>query len=269
LADDGLDPAFRALCLRLPAEDDLAQTLADTGRTPDPDRIHAARKDLARAIALRLERPLAATFEAMADLGPFSPDAAGAGRRALRVAALALLNHLDGGARAAALFDTATNMTERAAALACLIEADRAAEALAAFHDRWQGNRLVIDKWFMLQIVHAAPARAASVAGALAAHPGFDWKNPNRARALLGGLAANHAGFHAASGAAYRFYADWLLRLDPVNPQIAARLSTAFETWARYDADRRALVRAELERIRATPDLSRDLSEMTARILGD
>ncbi|MCT8328487.1 aminopeptidase N [Albidovulum sediminis] len=268
LADDALDPAFRALCLRLPAEDDLAQTLADTGRTPDPDRIHAAREDLARAVAQALERPLAATFEAMADGGPFSPDAAAAGRRSLRVAALALLNHLDGGARAADLFDGATNMTERAAALACLIEAGRAAEALAAFHDRWRNNRLVIDKWFTLQVVHAAPAHAAGVAGQLAAHADFDWRNPNRARALLGGLAANHAGFHDASGAAYRFYADWLLRLDPVNPQIAARLSTAFETWARYDADRRALVRAELERIRATPDLSRDLSEMTARILG-
>ncbi len=268
LADDGLDPAFRALCLRLPAEDDLAQTLADTGRAPDPDRIHAAREDLARAVAARLERPLAESFEAMADAGPFSPDAAAAGRRALRVAALALLNHLDGGARAAALFDSATNMTERAAALACLIEADRAGEALAVFHDRWRDNRLVIDKWFTLQVVHAAPARAARVAEQLAAHADFDWRNPNRARALLGGLAANHAGFHAASGAAYRFYADWLLRLDPINPQIAARLSTAFETWARYDADRRALVRAELERIRATPELSRDLSEMTARILG-
>ncbi|MCB2123635.1 MAG: aminopeptidase N C-terminal domain-containing protein, partial [Rhodobacteraceae bacterium] len=84
----------------------------------------------------------------------------------------------------------------------------------------------------------------------------------------LGGLAANHAGFHAASGAAYRFYADWLLRLDALNPQIAARLSTAFETWARYDADRQALIRAELERIRQTPGLSRDLTEMAGRILG-
>ncbi|MCV2863656.1 aminopeptidase N [Albidovulum sediminicola] len=268
LADEALDPAFRALCLRLPSEDDLAQTLAEAGRSPDPDRIHAAREDLARAIATRFEGPLAQTYEALADAGPFSPDAAAAGRRALRVAALALLNRIDGGARAAALFERATNMTESAAALACLIEADRAEPALAAFHARWKENRLVIDKWFMLQVVHAAPERAAEVAERLAAHPDFDWKNPNRARALLGGLAANHAGFHAASGAAYRFYADWLLRLDALNPQIAARLSTAFETWARYDADRRALVAAELERIRATPGLSRDLSEMTGRILG-
>ena len=268
LTDDTLDPAFRALCLRLPSEDDLAQTLADAGLTPDPDHIHKARETLARTVAERLVRPLALTYDAMADTGPFSPDAAAAGRRALRVAALAFLNRVDGGGRARALFDTATNMTESAAALACLIEAGRAEAALGAFHDRWQGNRLVIDKWFMLQAVHAAPTDAAAVAERLAAHPGFDWKNPNRARALLGGLAANHAGFHAASGAAYRFYADWLLRLDALNPQIAARLSTAFETWARYDADRQALIRAELERIRQTPGLSRDLTEMAGRILG-
>ncbi|MCV2869736.1 aminopeptidase N [Defluviimonas sp. WL0002] len=268
LTDDSLDPAFRALCLRLPSEDDLAQTLAEAGRSPDPDRIHTARETLARTVAERLVRPLALTYDAMADRGPFSPDATAAGRRSLRVAALGLLNRIDGGARAQTLFDAAGNMTESAAALACLIEAGRAEAALPAFHERWKGNRLVIDKWFMIQVVHAAPHQAAEVAERLAAHPDFDWRNPNRARSLLGGIAANHAGFHHASGAAYRFYADWLLRLDPVNPQIAARLSTAFETWARYDADRRAMVAAELQRIRSAPGLSRDLSEMTGRILG-
>ena len=119
-----------------------------------------------------------------------------------------------------------------------------------------------------LQAVHAAPAEAAGVAERLARHADFDWKNPNRFRALLGGLSANHAGFHAASGAGYRFYADWLLKLDPLNPQTAARMSGAFETWARYDADRQALVRSELDRILATPGLSRDLTEMAGRIRG-
>ncbi|WP_413855743.1 aminopeptidase N [Albidovulum sp.] len=268
LADDGLDPAFRALCLALPSEDDLAQTLHDAGAVPDPDRIHAERLRLEAAIARRLEPALERVYAAMATPGAFSPDAASAGRRALRLACLALLSRIDGGERAAVLFETAGNMTESAGALASLIAAGRAEGALAAFHDRWKGNRLVIDKWFALQPALCAPEAAAGVAERLSRHPDFDWKNPNRFRALLGGLSANHAGFHAASGASYRFCADWLLRLDPVNPQTAARMSTAFQSWARYDDGRKARVRAELDRILATPGLSRDLTEMAGRIRG-
>ncbi|MCB2111333.1 MAG: DUF3458 domain-containing protein, partial [Rhodobacteraceae bacterium] len=268
LADETLDPAFRALCLQLPSEDDLAQTLHESGRTADPDAIHAAREGLAETIAEGLARPLSATYEAMLTKGPFAPDSASAGRRALRLAALAFHSRADGGARAAALFETADNMTESAGALGCLIAAGRGEAATAAFAERWRDNRLVIDKWFLLQLVHARPETAVPTAERLAALPEFEWKNPNRARALLGGLAANHAGFHARGGAGYRFYAGWLARLDPVNPQIAARMSTAFETWARYDADRRALMREALQSVAATPGLSRDTREMVGRILG-
>ena len=102
----------------------------------------------------------------------------------------------------------------------------------------------------------------------LTAHRLFDWKNPNRFRSVIGALSQNHAGFHVAGGAAYRVLADWLIRLDPLNPQTAARMSTAFETWPRYDADRQALIRGEVQRILATPGLSRDLAEMAARMLG-
>ncbi len=268
LADESLDPAFRALCLRLPSDDDLAQTLHDAGRVPDPERIHAGRTAFAKAIARQLQKPLVATYDAMATEPPFSPDAASAGRRALRLACLGLLNKNDNGTRAASLFASADNMTESHGALACLIEGGRGTREIAAFYKRWNENRLVIDKWFAVQVGYALPDEAASTAERLAEHPDFDWKNPNRFRALLGALAANHAGFHHVSGAAYRFYADWLLRLDPINPQTTARMSTAFETWARYDADRRALIRAELERIAAAPGLSRDTFEMVTRILG-
>jgi aminopeptidase N len=123
-----------------------------------------------------------------------------------------------------------------------------------------------MDKWFSLQIAFAAPDLAAGVTEALTRDPAFDWKNPNRFRAAIGALTANHAGFHHASGAGYRLVADWLIRLDPVNPQTAARMSTAYETWPRYDAARQALVRAELDRILAMPGLSRDLAEMAGRM---
>ncbi|SIS74833.1 aminopeptidase N [Phaeovulum vinaykumarii] len=267
LRDAETDPAFAALCLRLPGEDEIAAALHGAGHTPDPAEIHAARARLARAIAQAHEEALAALYIRMKDDGPYSPDAGPAGRRALRLACLGLLNRLDNGARAQALFAEAGNMTESLSALACLIETNKAAGALAEFRDRWAGERLVMDKWFLVQMLHAAPDRAAQEAAHLAALPEFDWKNPNRFRSLMGGLSANHAGFHHASGAGYRFYADWLIRMDAMNPQITARMSTAFETWPRYDAGRQALARAELQRIAATEGLSRDTGEMVARLL--
>jgi len=266
--DDRLDPAFRALALRLPSEDDLAQGLAEAGATPDPAAIHEAREALLAAIARHLAPVLPVLCEAMAVPGPYTPEARAAGRRALRLAALGLLSRLDDGRRAARLFAGADNMTEMAGALAVLLAVGRGQEETAAFARQWGRDPLVMDKWFTLQVVHAAPAAAAATAARLCGHPAFDWKNPNRFRAVFGALAANAAGFHHPDGAAYRLTADWLLRLDPVNPQTAARMSTAFETWARYDPGRRALIAAELARIAATPGLSRDMAEMVGRMRG-
>jgi aminopeptidase N len=141
-------------------------------------------------------------------------------------------------------------------------------EELGLFRARWAGDRNVMDKWFALQIMLAPPDRAAEVTEALTRHTDFDWRNPNRFRSVIGALSANHAGFHHASGAGYRLIADWLLRLDPLNPQTAARMSTAFDTWPRYDADRQAMVQGELARMAATPGLSRDLGEMVGRMRG-
>jgi aminopeptidase N len=268
LRDDCLDPAYRALCLRLPTQDDMAQTLHSNGHVPDPDVIHAQTKRLNIAMARRLETTLDANFAALQGTGAFLPDAASGGRRALRLACLGLLNRLDNGGRAAALFASANNMTEMLGALGCLITAGRGAAELAAFYDRFRSNRLVIDKWFALQASHAEPEDAARTAEILSHHADFDWENPNRFRALLGALAVNHAGFHHGSGAAYDFYADWLIRLDPLNPQTTARMSTAFETWARYDPDRQSKARAAMARILAAPALSRNTTEMIRRLLG-
>ena len=189
------------------------------------------------------------------------------GARALANAALAMITRLDGGTQAQRQYDTATNMTQQLAAWSCLLQADNAEAATSAFYDQWQEDRLVIDKWFMLQIAHADPARAADTAKNLTEHPDFTMKNPNRFRATLGGLIASAAGFHHASGAGYALLADWLIRLDPVNPQTTARMCSAFETWYRYDESRQTRIRAELERILDTPALSRDTTEMVTRIL--
>ena len=266
--DDSLDPAFRALALRLPSEDDMAATLHAAGQVPDPARIHAARRALGLALAEKLAPGLPDLERTSRTEGPFSPAAGPAGQRALRLAALALMARLDGGAAAQLAFAQAYNMTESFGALAILLENGQGKQELAAFGSRWTHDRLVMDKWFAVQVAMAAPDQAAATVARLTEHPAFDMKNPNRFRAVLGALTANHAGFHHHSGAGYATLADWLIRLDPLNPQTAARMSTAFETWPRYDADRQAMIRAALDRILATPGLSRDLSEMAGRMRG-
>ncbi|WP_136685544.1 aminopeptidase N [Falsirhodobacter xinxiangensis] len=263
LVTGDMDPAFRALALRLPGEDDMAQTLHASGVVPDPDRIRAARKAMAQALAERLRGDLSALIGSPE---PWSPDPAQAGRRALRLAALSLLSRLDGGAEAARAYAAADNMTEEAGALACLLEVGVGADAALAFEAKWRHDRIVMDKWFTLQILHSDDA--VGMTGRLVQHPLFDMKNPNRFRAVISALAANHAGFHRADGAGYRLLADWLIRLDPVNPQTAARMSSAFDSWSRYDADRQAMMKDQLRRILATPGLSRDLAEMAGRMVG-
>ncbi len=265
--DDTLDPAFRALTLRLPSEDDMAQTLFDAGTTPDPTAIHESRERVADTLAGHLRSVLPDIYESMDLPGPYSPDPKAAGCRALRLTALSLLTRLDGGKRAQAQYTSADNMTEELGALACLLDAGNGDEAIVRFYRRWSHDRLVMDKWFSLQVSRARPGAAAKTASRLTEHPDFDWKNPNRFRSVFGALAMNTAGFHDPTGAGYALMADWLIRLDPVNPQTAARMTTVFETWHRYDGDRQGMIRDALSRIADTPGLSRDTTEMTARIL--
>jgi len=264
--DDSLDPDFRALALRLPSDDDIAQMLAGAGTTPDPDAIYAARRLATQALADRLAPRLPALITALTDTGAFSPDATAAGRRALKGAALRLMARTDGGATAKASFASASNMTDTVAALSALLDIGQGQPELAAFKGKWQSNALVMDKWFTLQVGLAAPDQAAETTARLTALPEFDFRNPNRFRSVIGAISANHAGFHRADGAGYRVVADWLLKLDPLNPQTAARMSTAFETWARYDAPRQEQAKAQLDRILTTKGLSRDLAEMAARL---
>ncbi|MDP0928838.1 aminopeptidase N [Paracoccus onubensis] len=267
VADEDADPAFRALCLNLPGEEEIATRLYAAGVIPDPDAIHDARNRLARRMAEAHANLLSAIYDQMVVPGPYSPDADSAARRALRISALGLLTRIDGGERAEVLFGITSNMTERMAALICLVRRGRGGVALSALHDQFKDNRLVMDKWFTVQPMAAPPADAIAIARQLSERRDFDWKNPNRFRALLGGLAANHAGFHAADGKGYDFLAEWLMKMDPVNPQIAARMSTAFETWPRYDENRRKRALAALERMAAMKGISRNLREMVTRMI--
>ncbi|SEL80891.1 aminopeptidase N [Roseovarius azorensis] len=266
--DEGLDPAFRALALGLPGEDDLAQTLFEVGHTPDPQAIWEALERLRDARAATMEETARGLYARHQVTAHYRPDPDQAGARALVNAALAMITRRDGGAMAQAQYDAADNMTQQLAGWSCLLQAGTGDRATEAFYAQWKHDRLVIDKWFSLQIIHAAPEETARIAARLTKHPDFTLRNPNRFRATLGALAMSPAGFHHASGRGYRLLADMLIRLDPLNPQTTARMCSAFETWRRYDDVRQGLIAAELDRILATPGLSRDTTEMVNRIRG-
>ncbi|MDC0657269.1 aminopeptidase N [Leisingera sp. SS27] len=265
--DDNQDPAFRALVLSPPSQSDIAQTLHERGYTPDPQKIYDAAETFAQTLAQQLETSLPRLYAATTVDGPYSPDAESAGKRALNGRILSLLTRLDGGEQAARQYASADNMTQQYAALGGLMKAENGAAQSQAFFDQWQDDRLVMDKWFALQIACAAPEKAAATAAVLTRHPLFDMKNPNRFRAVMGALAGNHAGFHHGSGEGYQLLAENLIALDSLNPQTTARMCAAFQTWKRYDAGRQSLIRAQLSRIAGTDGLSRDTTEMVTRIL--
>ncbi|MDQ2091507.1 aminopeptidase N [Marimonas arenosa] len=268
IRDDTQDPAFRALALGLPSQDELAQMLHDHCETPDPQAIWEALETLKQVRAEAYQDTATRLYARYQVTEPFAPTAEQSAARSLANAAMSMLNRLDGGALAQKQFDDADNMTQQLAALSALIAADKGETAVARFYQQWRHDRLVIDKWFSAQIVHARPEDAAAIAKTLTQHPDFTMKNPNRFRATLGALAMSGAGFHHASGDGYDLLADWLIKLDPLNPQTTARMCTAFETWKRYDTDRQAKIETQLHRILAAPDLSRDTTEMITRILG-
>ncbi|MCF3595987.1 aminopeptidase N [Rhodobacteraceae bacterium LMO-12] len=268
LRDDAQDPAFRALALGLPSQDDLAQALFDTGETPDPQAIWEALETLRQTRAEAYQDTATRLYAQYQVSDPYQPSAEQSGARSLANAALGLINRLDGGALAQRQYDSSDNMTGQLAALSALLSAGKGDAATQVFYEQWRHDRLVIDKWFTVQIVNARPEDTATKAKELTQHPDFTMKNPNRFRASLGALTMNPAGFHHASGAGYDLLADWLIRLDPLNPQTTARMSTAFETWRRYDSTRQDKIKAQLKRILSTDGLSRDTTEMLTRILG-
>jgi aminopeptidase N len=174
--------------------------------------------------------------------------------------------------RAAALakaqFDGADNMTDRQGALGILVSLDvpQRGEALDAFYNRFHSDPLVLDKWFGLQ---AAAQRTDTVDAvlALAAHPDFVMTNPNRLRSLAGSFGANHWAFHSPDGRGYAFLAEMIIAADKLNPQVAARLVTPFGRWRRFESKRSELMRQALERIVATPGLSKDVFEQVSKSL--
>jgi aminopeptidase N len=270
VTDAGHDLAFTALVLQLPTEAEVAQEI----RTDvDPDAIHRARMELRSAVGGHLADALVQLRERLADGGPYKPDAASAGRRALRNQALDLIAAADeelGTRLAREQFETSSNMTDRLASLGtlALLPGEPRAQALARFADLYRDEPLVLDKWFAIQAT-IPEADALDRIRALMQHPAFTKANPNRIRAVVGSFSLNNpTQFHRPDGAGYDFLADMVLDLDRSNPQVAARLLTAFGTWRTMERTRRTRAEQALRRIVDAPSLSPDVADIAQRSLG-
>ncbi|MDP2133391.1 MAG: aminopeptidase N, partial [Sulfuritalea sp.] len=282
--DDGLglgnsgDPALAAEALVLPAEQVLAEEVAGRGQVIDPEAIHAARVALRRHLATALRDKFEAVWQALAPTAPYAAEGAQVGRRALRNLALGYLAESEPAylrasvlPRLLAQLDGADNMTDVIAALGTLANLDLPERdaALAAFHERWKDEALVVDKWQQVQSTSRLPGTAQRVRE-LMRHAAFDIRNPNKVYALVRAFcAANPRHFHAADGSGYRLAADVVLELQAMNPQVASRIARAFDRWRQFDGERQAHARAELERIRACTDLARDVVEVIGNALGN
>jgi aminopeptidase N len=271
LAEPGLEPAFVAQMLSVPTEADVAREI---GRDVDPDAIFAARRALRAATGDALGPALRDAYRRLADTGPYSPDAASAGRRGLKNVALDLLA-ASGSSTAIALaarqYQAADNMTDRMAAMTTLsLHPVRERQAaIDDFYRRYQSDPLVIDKWLMLQAT-IPEAGTLDRVRELTRHPAFSLSNPNRVRSLIGAFAqANQTQFNRADGAGYAFVADTVLALDGANPQVASRMMTAFKSWRALESSRRSKAEAELRRVAATPSLSTDVRDIVERSLAD
>ncbi len=269
LAGSAADAAFAAQVITLPGETDIAREI---GMNVDPDAIFSARKALREAIGRGLDSQLLGTYEMLTDTGPYSPDAAAAGRRALRNAALdlyAAANPAEGLRIAVRQFETARFMTDKIAALGVISLQPGAAReaALDAFYHVYEGEPLVIDKWFALQAM-IAEADTLSRVKKLMDHSAFSLGNPNRVRALIGAFAAgNQTQFNAADGSGYDFVAAIVLVLDGKNPQVAARLLGAFKSWRALEDHRRGLAETALRRVASAGHLSPDVKDIAERSL--
>jgi aminopeptidase N len=266
LDDRDADPALLAEALVLPTEEYLAEQMDMV----DVDGIHAARRFVKAGLAGALSERFRQRYAELDDGQAYAKSPAAIARRSLKNVCLSYLAETDAGeALLRAQLEASDNMTDTLAAIRGMVFTDAAAAdaALAQFEARWKDDPLVMDKWFGMQASKPGHDTVDRVRQ-LMEHPAFSIKNPNKVRSLIGVFAMlNPTGFHAPDGSGYQFLADRVIDLNAINPQVAARMVSAFNRWKRYDPGRRERLRRQLERIAAVEGLSPDVFEIVSNAL--
>ncbi len=262
------DKAVLAEMLTLPSE----AYIAEQQPMVDVDAIHAARDFVKRSLATALREEFLALYSDNQSDADYAPSAEQIAQRSLKNVALSYLMSIEDDAAvelAREQFEAAHNMTDVRAALTLLVHSSRgdiADPALRAFGEKWAHDPLVMDQWFSVQVTRPQ-SDAIERVKYLMGHPAFSLKNPNKVRALIGAFAGqNRVNFHRLDGQGYRLLADVVIELNGLNPEIAARIITPLTRWQRYDEQRQALMKAELERIQAEP-LSPNVYEVVEKAL--
>nr|WP_324258692.1 aminopeptidase N [Cellvibrio fontiphilus] len=272
LQDQSLDQAMVAYMLSLPSEAYLSE-LADE---VDVEAIHYSRLAVRKALARELRDEFARIYTAYDHQQTYAATADAIAARSLKNVALAYLMLLNDEQIIHACenqYRTSNNMTDVMAALTQLVNSEAhsgqtiAQQALADFYARWQHESLVVNQWLTVQASCVLPNTLDKVK-ALQNHAGYDGKNPNKIRALIASFCNGNAiNFHANKGAGYVFLADQIILLNKQNPQIASRLLTPLTKWKKYNPARQQLMKAQLERIMAEPELSKDVFEVVSKSL--
>ena len=262
------NPGFLAKLLTPPSEEDISDHLLKSCNFIIPENIHDAREQINKIIAISFKNKLLELYD---KIGKISDEFnnKNTGLRLLKNRYLELIILL--GPEKDILinaFENSTNMTEILNSLKLLVKTENAVSALNSFYEKWKKNPLLIDKWFSIQAMFTPSKNIFRTIDKLSIHPDFNFKNPNRFRSLIGSFAFNnHVAFHSKDGSGYKIVSKWVKKIDKLNPQIAARLSTAFETMNRIEPKRKLLMKTILKDIRYSKDLSKDTLDITDRIL--
>ena len=267
LADPQLDNALKAQLLGLPSEIELGEMMEEI----DVDGLVAARRFVRQQLAVQLAKELTGVYQQHHTQQPYTFNQQAVGQRSLKNAALSYLMLQDKQEvidLCMQQFKQADNMTDQSAALRVManVNCSERLSALESFYQQWQDEALVVDKWFTIQATAELPETLTQVKELLN-HPAFNLKNPNKVRALVGAFTSNFAEFHRADGLGYQFLADQVLRLDSLNPQVAARLVQPLTRWKRFDKSRQQIMQKELNRISQAKKLSNDVYEIVTKSL--
>ena len=262
------NPGFLAKLITPPSEEDITVFILKTKNHIMPETIHDAREKINQMIANSFKQDIIQTYN---DIGLINDEfnKVNVGLRLLKNRYLDLMvisgNHLEVAHHA---FENSTNMTETLNSLKILVKNNCSDNALSSFYQKWKHNSLLIDKWFSIQAIFTPASNILQTIERLSLHPDFNYKNPNRFRSLIGSFAFNnHKAFHSKDGSGYEIVSKWIKKMDKINPQIAARLSTSFETINRIEPKRKSIMVSLLNNIRNSMNLSKDTLDITDRIL--